>query len=296
MRYTNLSRAARPGHQGLHRTGGRHTRRRGRDLDDALHRSVERRHDEGRQGLHPLDRRRATHATARRYRHVLADRHLGRPDARDAGEGPDVRRSARRGHLEDIASLRTAPLPARTSAAPPAAERSPTRCDIRTGRSRARIRRSAARPATSGRSRARQRFRHPLEQRRLREARRACGRGAATSSTPTARSSEARSSSPSIACSSSRGASIGSSRHPLDPDHGSDACRKTSPSPTASGSCAASSTVSGKPLPMMEGQVTLVLKRTSGWLIEAYRYTIKPPAAPQTTPAPLPKRPGGGLM
>jgi creatinine amidohydrolase len=52
----------------------------------------------------------------------------------------------------------------------------------------------------------------------------------------------------------------------------------------------------GKPLPMMEGQVTLVLKRTSGWLIEAYRYTLKPPAAPQTTPAPLPKRPGGGLM
>jgi creatinine amidohydrolase len=53
---------------------------------------------------------------------------------------------------------------------------------------------------------------------------------------------------------------------------------------------------SGKPLPMMEGQVTLVLKRTNGWLIEAYRYTLKPPAAPQTTPAPLPKRPGGGLM
>ena len=31
--------------QGLHRAGGRHARRRGRDLDDALHRSVERRHD-----------------------------------------------------------------------------------------------------------------------------------------------------------------------------------------------------------------------------------------------------------
>ncbi len=52
---------------------------------------------------------------------------------------------------------------------------------------------------------------------------------------------------------------------------------------------------SGKPIPTMEGQVTLVLKRTSGWLIEAYRYTLKPPATPQTTPAPL-KRPGGGLM
>ena len=52
---------------------------------------------------------------------------------------------------------------------------------------------------------------------------------------------------------------------------------------------------SGKPLPVMEGQVTLVLKRTSGWLIEAYRYTIKSPPAPQTSPAPL-KRPGGGLF
>ena len=51
---------------------------------------------------------------------------------------------------------------------------------------------------------------------------------------------------------------------------------------------------SGKPIPTMEGQVTLVLKRTSGWLIEAYRYTLKPPPATQTTPAPL-KRPGGGV-
>jgi ketosteroid isomerase-like protein len=50
---------------------------------------------------------------------------------------------------------------------------------------------------------------------------------------------------------------------------------------------------SGKPMSMMEGQVTLVLKRTGGWLIEAYRYTIKPSPAAQTTPAPLPKRPGG---
>ena len=45
----------------------------------------------------------------------------------------------------------------------------------------------------------------------------------------------------------------------------------------------------------MEGLVTLVLKRTSGWLFEAYRYTQKPAAAPQTMPT-LPKRPGGGLM
>ncbi len=52
---------------------------------------------------------------------------------------------------------------------------------------------------------------------------------------------------------------------------------------------------SGKPTPRMEGQVTLVLKRTGAWLIEAYRYTLKPPAAPQTTPT-LPKSPGGGMM
>ncbi len=45
---------------------------------------------------------------------------------------------------------------------------------------------------------------------------------------------------------------------------------------------------------MMEGQVTLVLKRTDGWLIEAYRYTLKPPAPATTTPASLAKRPGGG--
>jgi creatinine amidohydrolase len=50
---------------------------------------------------------------------------------------------------------------------------------------------------------------------------------------------------------------------------------------------------SGRPAPTMEGLATLVLKRTSGWLIEAYRYTITPAPAAQTTPA-LPKRPGGG--
>ena len=59
----------------------------------------------------------------------------------------------------------------------------------------------------------------------------------------------------------------------------------------------------GTPLPTMEGHVTLVLKRSrevgsvaggsDGWLIEAYRYTLKSPAAAPTTPAPLPKRPGG---
>jgi hypothetical protein len=45
---------------------------------------------------------------------------------------------------------------------------------------------------------------------------------------------------------------------------------------------------------MMEGQVTLVLKRSSSaWLIEAYRYTFKPPVPAQTEPATMPKLPGG---
>jgi creatinine amidohydrolase len=46
---------------------------------------------------------------------------------------------------------------------------------------------------------------------------------------------------------------------------------------------------SGKPLPPLEGQATLVVKRTGSWQIEAYRYTVKPPAS--VTPT-LPKRPG----
>jgi uncharacterized protein (TIGR02246 family) len=49
------------------------------------------------------------------------------------------------------------------------------------------------------------------------------------------------------------------------------------------------SDANGKALPAFEGQLTVVLKRTGGWAIEAYRYTQKP------TPAPMPtwlKRPG----
>ena len=42
---------------------------------------------------------------------------------------------------------------------------------------------------------------------------------------------------------------------------------------------------SGKPLPMMEGQVTLVLKRTGGWLIEAYRYTTQAAGSATDHPA-----------
>ena len=49
----------------------------------------------------------------------------------------------------------------------------------------------------------------------------------------------------------------------------------------------------GKSLPNMEGQVSLVVGRYGGaWLIEAYRYTLKPPDT-GTAPAPLPPRPGG---
>lgn len=48
--------------------------------------------------------------------------------------------------------------------------------------------------------------------------------------------------------------------------------------------------VGGKELPMFEGQATLVVRRAGdGWMIEAYRYTLKPPAAPM--PVWL-KRPG----
>jgi creatinine amidohydrolase len=50
---------------------------------------------------------------------------------------------------------------------------------------------------------------------------------------------------------------------------------------------------SGKPLPTMEGQVTLVVKRVGGWQIEAYRYSHKPTPPGQITPQPLPRRPGG---
>ena len=42
--------------------------------------------------------RRSPHATARRHWHVLADRHLGRSDARDARQGTSVRRSTRGRH------------------------------------------------------------------------------------------------------------------------------------------------------------------------------------------------------
>jgi creatinine amidohydrolase len=48
---------------------------------------------------------------------------------------------------------------------------------------------------------------------------------------------------------------------------------------------------SGKPQPIMEGQVTLVVNRASAWSIEAYRYTIKPPPQSQTTPQTRPGLP-----
>jgi ketosteroid isomerase-like protein len=50
---------------------------------------------------------------------------------------------------------------------------------------------------------------------------------------------------------------------------------------------------SGKTLPVMEGQATLVLKRHDDWQIEAYRYTIKPLPGGTTTPGAPAKRPGG---
>lgn len=50
----------------------------------------------------------------------------------------------------------------------------------------------------------------------------------------------------------------------------------------------------GKPLPNFEGQFTLAVKRSDGeWLIEAYRYTQKPAAAPMPTVLKRPGFPGG---
>jgi creatinine amidohydrolase len=49
----------------------------------------------------------------------------------------------------------------------------------------------------------------------------------------------------------------------------------------------------GKALPPFEGQLTLVMKRTGAWLIEAYRYTQKPTAVPRPTWLKRPGYPGG---
>ncbi len=47
---------------------------------------------------------------------------------------------------------------------------------------------------------------------------------------------------------------------------------------------------SGKPAPTLEGLFTIVVKRTNGWLIEAYRYSLKPLAG--QAPPTLLKHPG----
>jgi creatinine amidohydrolase len=49
----------------------------------------------------------------------------------------------------------------------------------------------------------------------------------------------------------------------------------------------------GKMLPPFEGLLTLVLKRTGAWFIEAYRYTQKPAPAPMPTWLKRPGYPGG---
>ena len=49
----------------------------------------------------------------------------------------------------------------------------------------------------------------------------------------------------------------------------------------------------GKLLPTFEGLFTLVVQRTGGWQIEAYRYTQKPAAAPMPTLLKRPGFPGG---
>ncbi len=48
----------------------------------------------------------------------------------------------------------------------------------------------------------------------------------------------------------------------------------------------------GKPVPRMEGQVTLVVRRTGDWYIDAYRYTVKPPGENQSGTPGRPSTPG----
>ena len=84
--------------EGLYRAGRRNARRRGRDIDDAVHRSRQRRHDEGRQGLHAAESPWPAQSSAWRRRHLFGDRHLGRSHSRDARQRTDLRRSAGRRH------------------------------------------------------------------------------------------------------------------------------------------------------------------------------------------------------
>src|SRR5262249_22024494 len=79
--------------------GGRHARRRARDLAHPLHRALGRGHGESRQGLPPVRQGRPD-ARPERRGHVLADRDLGRSDARDPREGQSRGRGLGRGRRE----------------------------------------------------------------------------------------------------------------------------------------------------------------------------------------------------
>jgi hypothetical protein len=50
----------------------------------------------------------------------------------------------------------------------------------------------------------------------------------------------------------------------------------------------------GKPMPTTKGLFTWTLKRTGGWHIEAYRYSIDPAAPPSPTLLTRPGWPGRG--
>ena len=98
----------------------------------------------------PSHRRRTPHAAARRHRHVLADRHLGRSDARDAREGTGVRRSTRGRHRR---RHRRAANGAAADTYRPLHRRNRNRLDPQRRRPRPQRRQtrwSAARPATNG--------------------------------------------------------------------------------------------------------------------------------------------------
>ena len=115
--------ALRRGHEGRRRTGGWHPCRRSGNVDDAVHRPGERRHDEGGEGLHAIERRIAADTAARRDRYLLADRRLGDPTRATRDKGRYFVDTVANGILGDIKELRSAPLPSRT--APPRATEPP---------------------------------------------------------------------------------------------------------------------------------------------------------------------------
>ena len=156
-----------------------------------------------------VERRPEADAHPRRRRHVLADRHLGRPDAGDAGQGPRVRRGAgRRDPARTSKRCATAALPARRARGRSGAAAGTGTSSSAAARPGGRRQRIAALPARSERSSrsATRTPRHGPTPTRSGSAR--CGPTTATSFTPTARVERGGGSSRRTASCSSRGRSI----------------------------------------------------------------------------------------